>query len=143
MEDSVRWMRGLGFALVLVGVSAGAAQAQSHTARLSLPHEVRWGAATLPAGDYRLTMDTIAGPLSVIDASGQIRALLRGVPDSPMASQPASLLITRDGSVRTVRSFNCPAWGTKFVYKPISRSERALLADAAAAETVPVRVASR
>lgn len=143
MQDSVRQVRGLGLAVALVGLSAGAAQAQSYTASLSLPHEVRWGAATLPAGDYRLTLDTIAGPLSVIDASGRMRAILHGFQDSPMATQPASLLITRDGSVRTVRSFNCPAWGAKFVYKPISRAERALLADGGAAETVAVRAASR
>jgi hypothetical protein len=143
MKESVARARGIALTVVLGCLSAGAAQAQSYTASLSLPHEVRWGAATLPAGDYRLAMDSVAGPLSVIDASGRIRALLHGSQDSPTATQPASLLITRDGNVRTVRSLNCPAWGAKFVYRPISRAERALLADGEPAETVAVRVASR
>ena len=143
MENSVRRVRGLALAVALVGLSAGAAQAQSYTASFSLPHEVRWGGATLPAGDYRLALSTIAGPLSVIDASGRTRALLHGIPDSPLAGQPAALLITRDGDVRTVRSLNCPVWGTKFVYKPITRAERAMLAQGEPPETVALRVASR
>ena len=144
MRKSVSLTRGFALAVVLGGLSAGAAQAQSYTARLTLPHEVRWGAGTLPAGDYVLAMDSVAGPLSVIDAAtGRTKALLHGYPDSPTPTQPASLLITRDGSERTVRSLNCPVWGLKFVYKPISRAERALLAEGDRAETVAVRTASR
>lgn len=144
MRESVSLARGFALAVVLGGVSAGAAQAQSYTGRLSLPYEVRWGAATLPAGEYKLAMNSITGPLSVMDAAtGRTRALLEGAQDSPTPTQPASLLITRDGNVRTVRSLNCPAWGYKFVYKPISRAERALLADGGRTETVAVRVASR
>jgi len=143
MQESARWMRTITLAVVLGGLSVGAAQAQSYTARVTLPYEVRWGAASLPAGDYSLALDSVAGSLRVIDASRRIRALVRGVPDSPTAKQPASLLITRDGNERTVRSLNCPVWGYKFVYKPISRAERTLLAGGDLAETVPVRVASR
>jgi hypothetical protein len=143
MKEPVRFTGAFALAVVLGVVSAGAAQAQSYTARLTLPHEVRWGAATLAAGDYALTMDSITGPLSVIDSSGRIRALVHGFQDSATATQPASLLITRDGDHRTVRSLNCPGWGYKFVYQPISRAERALLASGEGAETVSVRMASR
>ena len=33
-----------------------------------------------------------------------------------------------NGAERTVRSFNCPVWGRRFVYKPITRAERDRLA---------------
>jgi hypothetical protein len=143
MKEPARWIRAIALAVVMGGLSVGAAQAQSYTARVTLPHEVQWGAASLPAGDYSLALDSVAGSLRVIDASRRIRALVRGVPESATPTQPASLLITRDGNERTVRSLNCPMWGYKFVYKPITRAERTLLAGGDQAETVAVRVASR
>jgi hypothetical protein len=142
MKDS-SLARGFALAVVLGGLTAGAAQAQSYTARLTLPYEVRWGTATLPAGDYTLAMDTVAEPLRVIDASGRIRVFVHGIPDPATKSRPAALLITRDGAERTVRSFNCPAWGQEFVYKPFSRAERARLASGDRSEAVAVRMASR
>src|ERR1700739_3972527 len=39
--------------------SAAAANAQSVTGKLTLPYEVHWGTATLPAGEYTITMDSI------------------------------------------------------------------------------------
>jgi hypothetical protein len=131
-------------AVVLGGLFAGAAQAQSnYSGAFTLPYEVRWGGATLPAGEYLLAMDSIKGPLSVVDAAGRTRVLVYGYPDAPTSAQPTSLLVTRDGAERTVRSFNCPRWGRKFVYKPFTRAERDLLADGERAETVAVRMASR
>ncbi|HUL75912.1 MAG TPA: hypothetical protein VL691_01505 [Vicinamibacteria bacterium] len=136
--------RRFALAVALAGLSAGAAQAQSfYSGRLTLPFEVRWGGATLPAGEYSLSMNSIKGPLNVIDADGRVRVLVYGIPDPPLKTQPTSLLITRDGRDRTVRSFNCPAWGRKFVYKPFTRAERDMLASGEQAETVAVRMASR
>ncbi len=88
-------------------------------------------------------MDSITGPLSVIDAPGRVRALVYGIPDAPATRQPTALLVTQNGAERTVRSFNCPVWGRRFVYKPITRAERGRLANEEQAEKVPVRMASR
>jgi hypothetical protein len=131
-------------ATILAGLSVGAAQAQSYySARFTLPFEVHWGAATLPAGEYSLAMSSIEGPLNVSDAQGRIRVRVYGTPDSPTRTQPTSLLITRDGADRVVRSFNCQEWGRKFVYLPITRAEQDLLASGERVETVTVRMASR
>jgi hypothetical protein len=144
MEKSVRLARRFATAAALAALAAGAAQAGSgYGGRVTLPNEVRWGGEVLPAGEYTLAMDTIAGPLKVIDSSGRIRALVSAFPDGAASTQPTALLITRDGSQRTVRSFNCPPWGHKFVYKPFTRAERDLLARGDQVELVAVRMASR
>jgi len=143
MRNPVRPARLFALAVVLVGLSAAAAQAQSYKGRFTLPHEARWNGATLPAGDYSLAMSTIQGPLRVIDSSGQTRVLTHALVEDLGDGQPAALLVTRDGAVRTVRSLNCPAWGHKLVFKPFTRAERALIAAGQQTEAVPVRMASR
>ncbi len=143
MRKSVCSGRRLALAIVLGGVFAGAAQAQPYTAKFTLPNEVRWGGAALPAGEYSLTMDNITGPLSIIDASGRVRALVSGFADTATKGQPASLQVTGEGAERTVRSLNCPAWGRRFVYVPFTRAERDRLANGERPETVAVRTVSR
>jgi hypothetical protein len=144
MRTSMCLARRLALAAVLGGLFAGAAQAgAAYSGTFTLTHEVRWGSSVLPAGEYSLVMHSVEGPLNVVDASGRIRALAYGFPDSPTRSQPTSILITRDGTERTVRSFNCPLWGHKFVYKPLTRAERDLVANGTGTETVAVRMANR
>jgi hypothetical protein len=143
MKKSVCFAHRFALAVVLGGLFAGTAQAQFYSGKFTLAHEARWGNATLPAGEYSLAMDSIRGPLRVIDSSGQIRALVSGSLEDPRNGQPAALLVTRDGAERTVRALNCPAWGHNFVYKPFTRAERELLANGERAETVAIRMASR
>jgi len=143
MKKSVCFARRFALAAVVGGLSAGAAQAQPYNGKFTLPHEARWGGAALPAGEYSLAMDTIKGPLSVIDSSGRTRVLVYGSSEYPGKGQPMALLITRDGAERTVRSLNCPAWGRKFVYKPFTGAERDMVANGERVETVAVRTASR
>lgn len=144
MREFVGLVRGSALAVVLVGLVGGAAQAgPAYGGKVTLPYEVRWGSATLAAGEYSLAMDSIEGPLHVIDASGRVRALVYGIQDPPTKTQPMSLLVTRDGAQRTVRSLNCPLWGRKLVFKAFTRTERNLLASGEGVETVLVRMASR
>lgn len=130
-------------AAALAGISAHAALAQEFTARVTLPHEVRWGSFELPAGEYRLSMDSLRAPLQVRDANGQTLALLLGLRDDPDPDRPASLLVTVEGSKRTVRSLNCPEWGRSFVFKPLTREERSRIASQQPVEVIAMRVASR
>jgi len=143
MEDYARLARGFALAIVIGGLSAGAAQAQGYAARVTLPNEVRWASAVLPAGNYSLSMDSIKGPLTVYDTSGRVRARVYGVLEDPLKAKPAALLVTRDGNERTVRSFNCPGWGIEILYKPFTRAEMAKLAEGGQTESVAVRTASR
>lgn len=144
MENSVRLVRRFAVAAALAGLVAGTAQAgPAYGGKVTLPNDVLWGGSLVPAGEYTLVMDTIAGPLQVIDPSGRVRALVSAFPDVVTSTQPTALLITRDGPQRTVRSFNCPPWGHKFVYKPFTRAERDLIARGDQLEMVAVRMASR
>ena len=55
-------------ALALAAISASAVPASAQsvcTGSFTLPHEVRWQAGTLPAGDYTFTMDSVAGPARI------------------------------------------------------------------------------
>ena len=144
MKESVRLARRFAIAASLAGLTAGAAQAGStYGGKVTLPNEVHWGGVVLPAGEYTLAMDTIAGPLMVVDSSGRTRVLVYAVPDVASTTQPTAILITRDGAQRTVRSLNCPSWGRKLVFKPFTRAERDLMARGDQLETIPVRMASR
>jgi hypothetical protein len=144
MNASFRILGRLALAVVLAGLTAVAADAGApFNGEITLPHEVRWGAAVLPAGDYTLAMSSGQGPLRVIDDSGRIRALLYGSQEHPRATQPASILVTSDGSEWVVRSFNCPAWGMNLVYKPFTRAEQSLIAEGDRTLYLPVRMAAR
>jgi hypothetical protein len=143
MKKPVCLARRVALAVVVGGLSAGAAQAQPYNGKLTLAHETRWGGAALPAGEYSLAMASIKGPLRVIDSSGRIRVLVYGSSEYPGKGQPTAILVTGDGAQRTVRSLNCPEWGYKFVYKPFTRAERDRLANGEQLEAVPVRMASR
>ena len=120
------------------------------TARRQPPFVICIGRQGYPAAlevgkVYRVVPDpaaTARGPLRVIDASGRNRVLLYGSKESPRKTQPASLLVTRDGAERIVRSFNCPQWDLNFVYQPFTRAERDLIANEGRTETIAVRMAS-
>lgn len=144
MQTTFRRACRLAVAVLLGGLAAGAAYAGDfYSGNVTFPYEVRWGGAALPAGEYTLAMSTIAGPLRVIDDSGRIRALLYGSREEPRRTQPSSLLVTSDGTLRFVRSLNCPVWGVNLVYKPFTRAERTLLALGDRADRIAVRIASR
>jgi hypothetical protein len=144
MKSSARLVRRFATAAALAGLAAGAALAGPvYRARVTLPNEVHWGGAVLPAGEYTLAMDTVAGPLRIVDSSGRIRALVSARPGVAASTRPTAILITRDGSQRTVRSFNCPPWGHKFVFRTFPREQRGLVAREDQLEIVAVRMASR
>jgi hypothetical protein len=145
MRRSLRVLSRLGIAVALSALAGGPARASLsfYSGSVTLPFEVRWGGAVIPAGEYSLSMDSARGALRVIDGSGRTRALLFSSLDDARGTQPTALLITSDGTQRTVRSFNCPEWGFNFVYRPLTRAERNLIALGEPVEAIGVRMASR
>jgi hypothetical protein len=132
--------------LVVVAVALSASYGQGGTlyrGKVSLPFEVSWGSAVLPAGEYHLVMTSLGDPLRVLDAQGRMRALVFGSADAVQPMRPTALLVTNEGAQRTVRSFNCPEWGYNFVYRSLTRAERNRIAFGDPATAVSVRVASR
>jgi hypothetical protein len=99
---------------------AGVANATPlYRGRFSLPYEVRWGQAVLPAGEYLVRFDNVKTRVFVVikDAkSGKDVAYLAPVATSE-AHGTSALLITDEGE-RVVHSFRVAELGETFIYKP-------------------------
>jgi hypothetical protein len=90
--------------LIAACASATPAAAQSTFAgSFTLPNEVRWANATLPAGDYTFKMDSAALPARVFlsGPNGNVIVLTSNT-DKRAADGPSSLTIERRGGARFV-----------------------------------------
>jgi hypothetical protein len=143
-KRSLKVVKLLVIAAVVSCAFAGTASAQSYLdGTFTLPYEVRWQGAILPAGDYSITMTSSNSPalLRAANGGGGAFVLARCV-DPARKGAPTSLLITRQGNERVVRFFNWKERGVNFVYKPLTKAERTQLASVEQAEIVPIRMAS-
>jgi hypothetical protein len=87
--------------------------------QFSLPYEVRWGQAVLPAGDYLVRFEDVRTRVFVViqDAkSGKDVAYLAPVTTSE-AHGTSALLITDEGE-RVVQSLRVAELGETFIYRP-------------------------
>ena len=118
---------------------AAAANAQNVTAKFTLPYEVHWGTATLPAGEYAISMDSLHITL-VQSAQNNLSFLTRIPVMADNSKGPASLVITSFQGDRRVRSLN--VLGKSFVYEPLTRAEREQIAKGQM-QIVPVFIARK
>lgn len=134
----------LGFGVAIAtGLFAGTANAQSLVkGTFTLPYEVRWGRALLPAGQYSIQIDSVNAPARVTTPTGAIRAFVvaRSI-DSAMTGHPTALVITRGEGERVVRAFNWREGNRSFVYKPFTKVERKAFARANDTERIPILMA--
>jgi hypothetical protein len=136
------WVKVMVVAALAAGSVARTASAQVLKGRFTLPYEVHWGKAVLSAGTYSITMDSVRGPALVTTIDGRGRCLVRAaVVDSATDGLATGLLITRNEGERTVRSLNWHEGGRKFVYLPIKKAKRELIAEAKDLEAVPISIA--
>lgn len=119
-----------------------AANAQSVTARFTLPYEVHWGTATLPAGEYTISMDSFHTATLVQSASNNLSFFTRMPVIEDSSKNPASLLVTSFQGDHRVRSLNLPGLGKSLVYEPLTTSEREQIANGPM-QTVPVFIAKK
>ena len=102
----------------------GAASAQfSRQFQFSLPHEVRWGEAMLPAGEYRLEVGyrNAATFVTIQEAeSGKTVAMVRcSITENDKNPKDGSaLLIASRGGQRIVHSLKLAELGEVFIYNP-------------------------
>jgi hypothetical protein len=139
---SVRLLLGV---VIATFVFTAAANAQpSFAGKFTLPYEVRWGKAVLPAGDYVIRMDSTASPAKISPANGSSAGVYTEYPlveDSHMSG--VYLTITNNANERRVRSLNLPQFGKAIVFAPLTKSEREVLAKAGQINTVPVVTAKK
>ena len=136
------WVKVMVVAALAAGSVARTASAQVLRGRFTLPYEVRWGKAVLPAGTYSITMDNVRGPALLTATDGQGRCLVQaGFVDSASVGVATGLLITRIEGERRVRSLNWREGGRSFVYEPIKKAKHALVGEAKDVEAVLISIA--
>jgi hypothetical protein len=108
-------VRFLGLALLVVCFNAGPASAQVIRGKFTLPFEARWGQATLPAGDYSFTLDTV-NPNCTLRLSRERRvvAFIVSQAQDKNGSGHAELTVVRG----TVRALRLPEIGVILEYAP-------------------------
>jgi hypothetical protein len=122
---------------------AGAANAQSVKGKVTLPYEVHWGTAILPAGEYFIMMDSLH-TVTMIQSANTSQSFYTRVPViADGTKDPACLLITSFQGERRVRSLNLPEYGRSLVYEPFTKAERERVAKAGQVQVVPVIIAKK
>lgn len=133
------------FAAVLLATCAfaAAANAQSYSAKFTLPFEVQWGKNVLPAGDYSIRMNWPAN-VALIEAVNGKTAGFTPVPVTTSSDKGGTALaVMVRGNERIVRSLNLPSRGIALIYSPTTNAEREILARADQILTVPVITAGK
>jgi hypothetical protein len=125
-------------------VFTAAANAQSSfEGKFTLPYEVHWNHAVLPAGEYAIRVDSKGAPVLLSSTSGN-RSAYTGIPIiSPSEKGAACLTVTTRGNERRVRSMNLPEIGASLVFEPLTKKEREMFAKAGQIDSVPVIIAQK
>jgi hypothetical protein len=134
----------LGVVIATFVLTAAANAQPSFAGKFTLPYEVRWGQAVLPAGDYVIRMDSTASPARISPADGRSAGVYTEYPlveDSHAGGM--YLTITNQANQRRVRSLNLPQLGKMIVFAPLTNSEREAYAKADQINTVPVVTAKK
>jgi hypothetical protein len=133
----------LGVVIATCAFTAVANAQPSFVGKFTLPYEVHWDSAVLPAGEYSIRMDSAAGPAVIRWASGsrEVYTRFRIIADSEKGG--AYLTLTTQGNERRVRSVNLPELGESVIFAPLTKTEREMLAKAGQISTLPVVIARK
>jgi hypothetical protein len=133
------------FAVVLLATCAfaAAANAQTMAAKFTLPFEVHWGKNVLPAGNYTISMDSLADVALVRSANGNTVGLTPIPIQAKSDKGVTALFVMVRGNERIVRSLNLPTRGVSLIYPPATSAQRELLAKADQVRAVPVITAGK
>lgn len=127
-------------ALIATCAFTVAANAQPrYLGKFTLPYEVHWGQAVLPAGKYFIRMDSAAARPVVSSANGDRTVFTEAAIIADMEKGGGTYLtITAQGNERRVRSLNSPELRKSVIFAPLTKTEREVLAKAGQISTVPV-----
>ena len=130
--------------LLVCFLGAGVANAAPlYRGRFTLPYEVRWGQAVLPAGDYLLRFEDVSTRVFVVikDAkNGKDVAMLATLAISDAKGRSA-LLIASEGNQQVVHSLRLAELGEVFVYETALSARD--LREANAMQALPVLAAKK
>ncbi len=134
-------------ALVVSCLFAGIASAEPRfVGKFTLPYEVHWGHAVLPAGEYILRIDTLVWPVrAIVQAKSgkreQVNVIAIALADNEKG--PSALFITRVGNQCRVRTLNLAELGQLLIYEPFTKREQQVLNEARETQAVPIIAAKK
>jgi hypothetical protein len=131
--------------ILTAGLFAASANAQSGSGFLifrgnfTLPHEVHWGKAMLPAGEYTISIDSSHSP-ALVRSKDRKTTVFTPMPIGDDSKKgPAALLIAARGDDREVLSLNLPTIGSSLVYKRLTQAEREVTAKMEQVQVAPAK----
>ncbi len=126
-------------------LSAGPVSAQSvYKGKFTLPFEVRWGGAVLPAGDFTFSLNS-ASLTGIFTVRGEKQtAMILPVAISDRASSgPSELLIAPSAGKRTVRALHLEELGLDFYYRAPKAEKQAIAQAPELLQRIPILVAGK
>ncbi len=111
--------------------------------KVTLPYEVHWNHAVLPAGEYFIRMDSKAGH-AVLRSASTNKLAYTSVPTIADGEKGGAFLtVTMRGNERRVRSLNLPETAQSLTFEPFTKTEREMRASAGQIDAVPVITARK
>ena len=125
-------------------VFTAAANAQpSFEGKFTLPYEVQWNHAVLPAGEYFIQVDAKGRP-AVVQSTSTGKSINTYTPIlADREKGAASVTVTIRGKERRVRSVNLPQIGMSLIFDPLTKTEREMFAKAGKIDAVTVITAQK
>lgn len=129
--------------LLIAGLFADATQAQSlYRGKFTLDHQVRWGRALIPAGNYKVVVDSALETSSlrvarVVDEKSGITVATVGCPITEDSKGPSVLILSRHDGQQIVHTLRVKELNESFIFDP-SLAHRGVTEEAREAKTVPV-----
>jgi hypothetical protein len=131
-----RFLAMAAFGFLAVSACANTAAAQTrYEGKFTLPNEVRWQGRVMPAGDYTLSLNSIAPPamLTLKGPNGAIFVPTMGISDK-FAGQKSSLRIVRRGGIRFVEELYLAGLKVHLCYSVPKAPKEELLAQGPSVE---------
>jgi hypothetical protein len=130
--------------LIATCVFTAAANAQpSFEGKFTLPYEVQWNHAVLPAGEYSIQVDALGMPTVLHSTSSGNSVITNSPIVTDLEKGAARLTVTIQGNERRVRSMNLPRIGKSLIFDPLTKTEREMFAKAGRIDAVPVITARK
>jgi hypothetical protein len=112
--------------LLAICFNAGLVNAQTPGGKFSMPFEVHWGVATLPAGDYTFRLDGAGvGAIVWVYHGHDCVAMIRNQSYAEASSGRAALTVIQNKTGNTVTDLRLPEIGRIFRYQPHKTSSSA------------------
>jgi hypothetical protein len=127
----------------LISVAGASAQTGGFSGKFTLPYQVRWGGAMLPAGEYSIHFSSVHLPATIHSMDGKVSAYVFTARSGDSEKGPGSLTIVTRGNERRVAAMNLPEARVSLVYSPLTNAERESLAKGNQIQTVPLVAAKK